>query len=279
MKFIYSFFPSVLLTFLLLLSGQAFATTYYSKTSGDWLATGTWSIVAPCGSSGGGGIPNNTDILIICNGTMVTVGAESVGLNATVMTGGTLNLSTHVLTLSGALTNDGGTINGVGAQAFVAQSIVHNGGTTNLSGVTTNSARVITINATGLTLPTSLIQIDNVFTSGVDFAMPTSVARINGVAVTGGILTLTAANSVLGNIVINDGASISGTYPHPSGTTTQLVPADPVLPAVPPICGSGTHLTVSSEGVYVCVANPVFSISAPIFSIKEKARVFIEEVL
>jgi hypothetical protein len=29
----------------------------------------------------------------------------------------------------------------------------------------------------------------------------------------------------------------------------------------------------------LCVPNPVFSISAPIFSIKEKARVFIEEVL
>jgi hypothetical protein len=282
MKFIYSFFPSVLLTFLLLLSGQAFATTYYSKTSGDWLATGTWSIVAPCGSSGGGGIPNGGDTLIICNGTMVTVGAESVGLNATVMTGGTLNLSTHVLTLSGALTNEGGTIDGDQPQAFVAQSIVHNGGTTDLRGVTTNSAHAITVTAAplGLLLPTGLILIDNLFTSNVDFTMPGSVAHITGgIAVTGGTLTLNPTNNVTGNIVINDGAFISGTYPTPSGTITQLAPADPPIPPPPPCDSTTHHLTISSTGAYDCVANPVFSISAPIFSIKEKARVFIEEVL
>jgi len=278
MKFIHSFFLSVLLTFLLLLSGQAFAVTYYSVGAGGlWSATGTWSNVS-CGVAGTGGIPNATDTLIICNGSAVTVGEVSVGLNATVEVGGSLNLSTHVLTLSGALTNEGGTINGVSAQAFVAQSIVHNGGTTNLMGVTTNSAHAITVTATGLTLPTSLVLIDNLFTSNVDFTMPGSVTHITGgIAVTGGILTLTAANNVTGNVVINAGASVTGLN-QTSGTTTQLVPADPPLADPPPTCGSGTHLTVSA-GVYVCVANPVFSISAPIFSIKEKARVFIEEIL
>jgi len=254
--------------------------TYYSRPgTGLWSATGTWSNVS-CASAGTGGIPNATDTLIICNGSAVTVGEVSVGLNATVEVGGSLNLSTHVLTLSGALTNEGGTINGVSAQAFVAQSIVHNGGTTNLMGVTTNSAHAITVTATGLTLPTSLVLIDNLFTSNVDFTMPGSVTHITGgIAVTGETLTLNPTNNVTGNIVINDGAFISGTYPTPSGTITQLAPADPPIPPPPPCDSTTHHLTISSTGAYDCVANPVFSISAPIFSIKEKARVFIEEVL
>lgn len=276
-----SYLSSVLLPCLLFLSGQAFAVTYYSVPGpGLWLATGTWSNVAPCGASTGGGqVPNATDTLIICNGSAVSVGAVSVGLNATVETGGSLDLVTNVLTLSGALTNNGGTINGVGAQALVAQSIIHNGGTTNLSGVTTNSVHTVTINATGLTLPTVLILIDNLFTSNVNFTMPSSVANITGdIAVTGGTLTLTAANNVAGNVVINAGASISGTYPHPSGTTTQLVPTDPPITTTPPTCLSSEHLT-GSAGSYLCVPNPVIPISAPIFSIKEKARVFVKEAI
>lgn len=279
MKSNLSYFSSVLLPCLLFLSGQAFAVTYYSVPGpGLWLATGTWSNVAPCGASTGGGqVPNATDTLIICNGSAVSVGAVSVGLNATVETGGSLDLVTNVLTLSGALTNNGGTINGVGAQALVAQSIVHNGGTTNLSGVTTNSVHTVTINATGLTLPTVLILIDNLFTSNVNFTMPSSVANITGdIAVTGGTLTLTAANNITGNVVINAGAFVIG---QNGGTTTQLTSTDPILPAIPPTCNSGTHLTVSPTGVYICVPNPVFPISAPIFSIKEKARVFVKEAI
>ena len=338
MKSNLSRFASVLLLCLLLMSGQVFAVTvtYYSVPGpGLWLATGTWSNVSPCGASTGGGqVPDADDILIICNGSAVSVGAVSVGLNATVEVGGSLNLVTNVLTLTGTLTNNGGSINGIGAQAFVAQSIVHNGGITNLMGVTTNSVHAITVNATGLTLPTGLILIDNLFTSDVNFTMPGSVATITGnIAVTGGTLTLTNANNVTGNVVINDGAFVTG---QNGGTTTQLPPTAPPTNTTTPTCPSGQHLTGSSAldymcvadlaivptpktclstehlttnstgayvcvanpatvpgpptclssehltgsaGAYLCVPNPVFSISAPIFSIKEKARVFIEEVL
>lgn len=267
-------FASVLLPCLLFLSGQVFAVTYYSVPGpGLWLATGTWSNVAPCGASTGGGqVPNATDTLIICNGSAVTVGAVSVGLNATVEIGGSLDLVTNVLTLSGALTNNGGTINGVGAQALVAQSIVHNGGTTNLSGVTTDSAHAITITALGLTLPTTLILIDNLFTSNINFTMPSSVANLTGgIAVTGGTLILTAANNVAGNVVINSGASITGLN-QTSGTTTT----NASLPPPPPCVGT---LVISSTGTYVCVPFPVFPISAPIFSTKEKVRVFVKEAI
>jgi hypothetical protein len=278
MKSTLSRFASVLLPCLLFLSGQVFAgVTYYSVPGpGLWLATGTWSNVSPCGASTGGGqVPNATDTLIICNGSTVSVGAVSVGLSATVKTGGKLDLVTNVLTLTGALTNDGGIIDGVGAQAFVAGSIVHNGGTTDLRGVTTNSANIITVNAPGLKLPTGLIGINGLFTSNVDFDMPGSVASlIGGIAVTGETLTLTADNNVTGNIVIDSDASIVGTYPH-TGETVQLT--SPTLPAgIPTPCISTNHFIILPTGVYYCAANN--PISAPIFSIKERARVFIEEV-
>jgi fibronectin-binding autotransporter adhesin len=204
------------------------------------------------------------------------VGAVSVGLNATVEVGGSLNLVTNVLTLSGALTNNGGTINGIGAQAFVAQSIVHNGGITNLMGVTTNSVHTVTVNATGLTLPTGLILIDNLFTSNVDFTMPGSVATITGnIAVTGGTLTLTATNpSITGTITTDGSGSISGST---GGTTIT----SGTLPTPPSPCPNGQHLT-GSAGAYTCVLTPIIipiGISAPIFSTEEKAKIFIEEVI
>jgi len=284
MKFHLTFFSSLLIG-LLLLNGQAFAVgvKYYSKTSGYWLEPGTWNNVG-CGSTaGGGGIPNATDELIICNSTTVTVGAVSVGLNATVKTGGKLDLVTNVLTLTGALTNDGGIIDGVGAQAFVAGSIVHNGGTTDLRGVTTNSANIITVNALGLKLPTGLIGINGLFTSNVDFTMPGSVADFGDVTVTGGTLFLTADNSLAGGvIVVNAGALISGPYSGaPTSYTTLTTATALVPPAIPSSsCAPGTHL-IGSPGTYACTNTPAvipISISAPIFSIKEKARVFIEEV-
>lgn len=274
MKFRQTFFSSLLIG-LLLLSGQVFAVTYYSVPGpGLWLATGTWNNVA-CGSTAGGGqVPTKWDTLIICNGSAVSVGAVSVGLNATVEVGGALNLSTHVLTLSGALTNNGGTINGVGAQAFVAQSIVHNAGITNLMGVTTDSAATITVNATGLTLPTILNNIIGLFTSDVNFTMPGSVTTMGNIAVTGGNLILNINN--VGSVVVNTRASISGTY---SGTPTASASVPPTIP--PLSCPSGTHL-IGSPGSYTCDTTPIIipiGISAPIFLIKEKARVFIEEVI
>ena len=286
MKSNLSRFTSVLLLCLLLMSGQVFAVTvtYYSVPGpGLWLATGTWSNVSPCGASTGGGqVPDADDILIICNGSAVSVGAVSVGLNATVEVGGSLNLVTNVLTLTGTLTNNGGSINGIGAQAFVAGSIIHNGGITNLMGVTTNSAHAVTVTAAplGLTLPTGLILIDGLFTSGVNFTMPGSVANlIGGIAVTGGTLTLNAspANHITGNVVVNSGASIAvqTSATITTGGGTLISPTTP-LPTNPTPCPIGTHRTVTSAGAYDCVANPI---SAPIFSIKEKARVFIEEVI
>ena len=276
MKFIHSFFLSVLLTFLLLLSGQVFATTYYSKTSGDWLATSTWKIASSCIATGTvGTTPDSGDELIICSGTTVTVGAVSVGLNATVESGGTLDLSSNVLTLSGALTNNGGTILS-DVQAFVAQSIIHNAGTTNLAGVTTNTTNLITVNGNGagLMLSASLIAINSLFISNTNFSMPTTVLSLTGgIAVTSGTLALGINNVVTGNVVVNTGASVTGLN-QTIGSGTYTTGASST--STPPSC-VGT-LVISTAGAYDCVPFPGFSISAPIFSTKEKARVFIEEV-
>ena len=282
MKFHLTFFPALLIG-LVLLSGQAFATAYYSVLGTGlpglpWSAPSTWS-GSGCGLSvttGPTAAPLATDDLTICDGSTVEVNAVSVGANATVeggTPGGTLNLSSNVLTLSGALTNDGGTILS-GVQALVAQSIIHKSGTTNLTGVTTNTTNSITVNGPGLQLSPKLIGINGLFTSSVNFTMPSTVLLLTGgIAVTGGILALDPLkNIVTGNVVVNSGVGIDVTGRN-GGT---LISPTTNLPTTPTPCPSGTHRTVTSAGAYDCVANPI---SAPIFSTKEKARVFTEEIL
>jgi len=282
MKFHLTFFSSLLIG-LLLLSGQAFAVAYYSKPVGPWLwsTPSTWSS-SLCGvvpvTTGPTAAPLATDDLIICNGSAVRVNAVSVGASATVNSGGTLDLSSNVLTLSGALTNDGGTILS-GVQAFVAQSIIHNSGTTNLTGVTTNTTNFITVNGAGLMLSPTLIGIKGLFISNTDFSMPTTVLSLTGnVVVTSGTLTLTSANAVTGNVTINDGAFVTGLT---GGIIPTQLPAATPLPIPPLVCGIGYFLTISSTThTYICVLlPPPNTVSAPLFSIKEKARVFAEEII
>jgi len=283
MKFHLTFFSSLLIG-LLLLSGQAFAVAYYSKPVGPWLwsTPSTWSS-SLCGvvpvTTGPTAAPLATDDLIICNGSAVRVNAVSVGASATVNSGGTLDLSSNVLTLSGALTNDGGTILS-GVQAFVAQSIIHNSGTTNLTGVTTNTTNSITVNGPGLALAPTLIGINGLFISNTTlFSMPPTVLSLTGnVVVTSGTLTLTSANAVTGNVTINDGAFVTGLT---GGIIPTQLPAATPLPIPPLVCGIGYFLTISSTThTYICVLlPPPNTVSAPLFSIKEKARVFTEEII
>jgi len=287
MKFHLTFFPPLLIG-LLLLSGQVFAVAYYSIPGGAglWSDPATWSGSA-CGTppliAGPTAAPLATDTLTICDssaipGFLIAVDAVSVGASATVKTGGILDLSSNVLTLSGALTNDGGTILS-GVQAFVAQSIIHNSGTTNLTGVTTNTTNFITVNGAGLMLSPTLIGIKGLFISNTDFSMPTTVLSLTGnVVVTSGTLTLTSANAVTGNVTINDGAFVIG---QTGGTTSQLPAATPLpLPTPPMICSIGYFLTISSTHTFICVLLPLpNTVSAPLFSIKEKARMFTEEII
>jgi len=281
MKFHLTFFSSLLIG-LLLLSGQAFATPYYS-IPGSWLwsAGSTWS-GDPCDQPvtvGPAAAPDDTDTLTICNGSSVRVNAESVGASATVEIGGILDLSTNVLVLSGALTNNGGTILS-GVQALVAQSIIHKSGTTNLTGVTTATTNSVTVNGPGLTLSPKLIGINGLFTSSANFTMPSTVLLLTGgVAVTGGTLTLAAANKITGNIAINasTGGAVVGLNQTntPPPTITITLPVGTTPPTLP-TCLSGYTLTISTAGAGTCIPIPI---SAPIFSTKEKARVFTEEIL
>ena len=287
MKFHLTFFPPLLIG-LLLLSGQVFAVAYYSIPGGAglWSDPATWSGSA-CGTppliAGPTAAPLATDTLTICDssaipGFLIAVDAVSVGASATVKTGGILDLSSNVLTLSGALTNDGGTILS-GVQAFVAQSIIHNSGTTNLTGVTTNTTNFITVNGAGLMLSPTLIGIKGLFISNTDFSMPTTVLSLTGnVVVTSGTLTLTSANIVTGNVTINDGAFVTGLT---GGIIPTQLPAATPLPIPPLVCGIGYFLTISSTThTYICVLlPPPNTVSAPLFSIKEKARVFAEEII
>jgi hypothetical protein len=287
MKFHLTFFSSLLIG-LLLLSGQAFATPYYSIPGGAglWSDPATWS-GSPCGFSvttGPVAEPLPGDTLTICDssaipGFVIRVDAASYGASATVKIGGTLDLSTNKLDLgaAGVLTNDGGTILS-GVQALVAQSIIHNSGTTNLTGVTTNTTNSITVNGPGLTLSPKLIGINGLFTSSANFTMPSTVLSLEDVTVTGGTLTLSSANLFTGTGTVTIDAGNGGAIVGLNQTNTPTITVTPTPSTPLQTCSPGYTLTISTAGTGTCVANPVFSISAPIFSTKEKARVFIEEV-
>jgi len=159
--------------------------------------------------------------------------------------------------------------------------------------------------------------IPGLFSSGATFTMPTTITSLaGGVAVTGGVLTLDAANIVTGTVTITMGGSIAGTLklndaahningfgsialldlsaiagpataitftPAPTGSTITINAfTTPVSSAVTLICNGirgGTLTPTNPTGSYTCTAFSVNPVSAPIFSTKEKAKVFIEEVI
>jgi hypothetical protein len=135
------------------------------------------------------------------------------------------------------------------------------------------------VNGAGLMLSPTLIGIKGLFISNTDFSMPTTVLSLTGnVVVTSGTLALGSTNIVTGNVTINDGAFVTGLT---GGIIpTQLLPATQ-LPIPPTVCGIGYFLTISSTThTYICVLlPPPNTVSAPLFSIKEKARVFAEKII
>jgi len=168
------------------------------------------------------------------------------------------------------------------------------------------------------TAPTTVATIPGLFSSGATFTMPTTITSLaDGVTVTGGVLTLGVTNVVTGTVTITMGGSIAGTLklndaahningfgsialldlsaiagpataitftPAPTGSTITIgaftIPG--VSSAVTLTCNGirgGTLTPTNPTGSYTCTAFSVNPVSAPIFSTKEKAKVFIEEVI
>lgn len=82
------------------------AATFYSRQTGNWSQTTTWS-TASCGGASAASVPSTNDVVFICNSHTVSVTANSNVTSVTVQNGGTLTTGTSgggankTLTISG----------------------------------------------------------------------------------------------------------------------------------------------------------------------------------
>lgn len=96
------------------------ATTYYTKASGAWNASTTWSTVGCGNATNSGTFPGAADNVIICGGHTVTISTSAACATLTVNASGALTWSANsTLTVSGAVTVDGSitTVNTGGSAA------------------------------------------------------------------------------------------------------------------------------------------------------------------
>jgi len=115
---------------------EADAATYYTRGTGNWSATATWSTAA-CAGAAAAAYPGSGDTVQICTGNIVTVdvaaAAASITVNAPATNNGITISGTNTLTVTGAITmtapvNRNSTI-AVGTGTLSAASIAIPGGT------------------------------------------------------------------------------------------------------------------------------------------------------
>lgn len=141
----------LLVFFLVTFSVQS--ATYYSRASGAWGTAGNWSTVG-CGGAAAFIAPGAADIVIICNGHVITVAANAACTSLSVSAGGSLTFSgDRSLTISGLTTVTGTvtTVNSGGAAA--TNTLQCNGNVTiNSGGLITNNGQFNMANSTIFTI-------------------------------------------------------------------------------------------------------------------------------
>jgi len=210
---------SILLSFLLLMvGGQAMAAgNCTSATGAAWATASTWADGTAGGAACDGttAIPAAGDNAIIDHA--VTVGAAASITNLTVN-------ATKSLTLSAALT--------------VSGTATINGGITYTTG----------------TWPTPITSIGELFTATLSaaYTLPVTVTSLgSGVSVSGGALTLAAANVVTGNVTITAGGSIVGVLklaPTGNHTITAIATAGSIIPSLDLSGATANKVITSATG-------------------------------
>jgi MSHA biogenesis protein MshQ len=114
---------------LLIWANWGMAATCTSKATGGWSSSSTWD----CGV-----VPGSADTVIIASPNTVTLTATASATNLTVNSGGTLNVGSFTLTISGNITNNS-TITGTGILQSTGNSAVISG-----SGSFTSSVKLYT---------------------------------------------------------------------------------------------------------------------------------------
>ena len=192
----------------------SFSNTYYSRTTGNWDAAGSWSTVACGNATNTGTFPVAGDVVIICSTHTINMNTNSACASVTLQGSGILNFGTNnkTLTVSGNFAmSSTSAINGNGAGKTLAISgtfSVASGSNVNIDGITMTVAGVSTIDG-------QVNFIDN--TGSKTFSSTVNV----GAGGTGKINftaneTFTLAS---GNLNMSPGSSISGTTGTMSITT------------------------------------------------------------
>jgi len=304
----YRFSSFVLALLLLVASGQVTATARFGVTTGNWGTAASWAPTG-CSTATDNTKPANADAVTICSGKSITLDEDSAATvgKVTVETTATLDLGTKKL--SAAELDNSGTVTS-GAASHVIAKLTNTAGTMTLTNATfTAISDTVTYTAGTLLLPTTLTTITGLFTSKVNFTMPSTVTTLTaGVTVTGGVLTLSSANVVGDDVTLDTGGTIAGTLKFTSGdkaiTATDAAKTIPTLDvsgmaANDTITINGNSVTFSSVygGALKCLATGVttdytpgtavaatgvctvtIATSVPVFSTKELPKVFAEEV-
>ncbi len=130
------------------LSGGLNAATYYTRATGNWNATATWSTAA-CSGAAAAAVPGTGDDVIICTGHTITLNTTG-SIASLSLTGGTLNFGANTLTVgslsgTGNVTITTGTLNIGTGSIFVYGNFAYNGGTFTATGTGAN----VIMNGTG----------------------------------------------------------------------------------------------------------------------------------
>jgi len=277
---------------LLLFSGQVFAAALSSVAGGGvWATAATWNTAA-CGTANVVAAPTNADDVTICAATTtaVTTGAAAVAKSLTFVEGGKFEQGAFTLTLSGNLTNGSTTTanvdfiaNGTGV-IFDAAATVGGAAATTFKNLTTSAALTLAANTT--------------ITGNLTVSSGGSIALVAANVVTGNV-TLTGTGTISGTLGLTDANHTIATdadltltgITMPGNATAKAItftPAGGKTITVSTITNSAANsitLTCNGAGSVAAVATTVtnytcigLSTPAPVFSTKEKAKVFGEEV-
>jgi len=182
------------------------AANFTSKATGNWSASGTWTLTSGTDADG---IPDADDNATILTSHTVTVTVAAAVLNLTINSGGTLNLN-QAITVNGTTSISGtlGVTSTTGAKTFVGAVTINSGGAwSNTSNEAVELRGGLTNNGT--------------FTSGTDtYTFTTNDQTISG-SMTFSNLTFNAARTftiasgttltVTGTLTLTDGTVNTGT--------------------------------------------------------------------
>jgi hypothetical protein len=304
----YRFSSFVLALLLLVASGQAFAVTCTTAADGalDAIAVwgGTTAGTADCATAADWTMSTAADDITIDH-ALTTPGANVAAKTVAINAGGGLTLGAKTLTISGNFTNAATAATDVN---LATSTVAFATNAATVGGTAATTFNHLSITGAALTLPSStssaMAIVEGNFTFGTGGTLAAgSVLKLAATgnhvitAPSGGSTipsldlsaataakTITSATGPLtltGVVWPTDAAAVINFTAGASAAITLTIPAASTASCVvgtTPIAAGTYTLAAGSTSDLVCTPYVAPSVSAPIFSTKEKAAVFTEEV-